>query len=34
MYIYEQETRVCMCCVVKIKQKTHLFDKFSFSFNT
>ena len=26
---------VCMCCVAKIKQKTqHLFDKFSFSFNT
>ena len=26
---------VCVCCVVKIKQKTrHLFDEFSYSFNT
>ena len=34
-YIYEQETSVCMCCVVKIKQKTQrLFDQFSYSFNT
>ena len=35
MYIYEQETSVCMCCVIKIKQKTQrLFDEFSCSFNT
>ena len=33
--MYEQETSVCMCWVVKIKQKTQrLFDDFSYSFNT
>ena len=29
MYVYEQETSVCNCCAVKIKQKTQrLFDEF------
>ena len=37
MYVcmYEQETSVCMCCTVTIKQKTQsLFDEFLYSFNT
>ena len=34
MYIHEQETSVCMCYTVAIKQKTQsLFDEFSYSFN-
>ena len=35
IYIYEQETSVCMYCAVKIKQKTRrLFDEVSYFFNT
>ena len=35
IYIYEQETSVCMDCIVTIKQETQsLFDVFSHSFNT
>ena len=36
IYIYhEQETSVCMYCIVKIKQKIQrLFDKFLYYFNT
>ena len=34
-YIYEQETSVCMCCTVTIKQKRQsLFDEFSYSCNS
>ena len=34
-YIYEQETSVCMCCTLTIKQKAKsLFDEFLYSFNT
>ena len=32
--MYEQETSVHMCCIVKIKQKTCLFDESLYSFNT
>ena len=32
IYVNELETSVCMCCVVKIKQKTQrLFDEFLYS---
>ena len=35
IYIYEQETSVCMCYKITVKQKTQrLFDEFSYSFNT
>ena len=35
MYIYEQETSVCMCCLVKInKKRKRLFDEVLYSFNT
>ena len=35
MYIYGQETSVCMCCTVTIKQKAQsLFDDFLYPFNT
>ena len=35
IYIYEQETSVCMYYTITVKQKTQrLFDEFSYSFNT
>ena len=34
IYTYERETSVSMCYTITVKQKTRLFDEFSYSFNT